>query len=232
MTTQNDHTASSDSTNSPASGNQSNPAEWQDWNDDEIVRTPIPERKRSGFDRVSFVAELKKNKPVESGRFMMGMSKSNNAAEFGKRSHSKRKASNPANREPISHTQMRGIHHGAPLKVYLGAFITALFYFSIFLLFIDILIISLTFEMGIRDFFVLGFLLLTTLLFVTFARSCRCGICKASFFLAGKLNRHARSHSLPFLGRNLPTALHALLLFWLRCPACGTPTRLIGKKGK
>lgn len=203
----------------------------QDWmEEDDIIRTEIPDRKRSGFDRVAFVAELKKNTPEENGKFIMGISKSNPSTEFGKHTRARKKTQSPSPQQPLPRTQIRGIHHGAPLKVYLGALITVLFYGAIALFAFEFLLIGLTFKIGIEDILILAFLLIMIVLFVTGARSCRCGICKSPFFCSGKMNTHESAHSLPIFGKNLPTALHALFLLWLRCPACGTPTRLLSKK--
>lgn len=59
-----------------------------------------------------------------------------------------------------------------------------------------------------------------------------CPVCHMRLFTFRNYNRHRAAHYLPLLGYNFTTALHILLLWNYTCPACGTPAKFIGAKGR
>ena len=68
--------------------------------------------------------------------------------------------------------------------------------------------------------------------FVLFSRLATCPVCHMRIFSFGQYTRNRAAHYLPFFGYNIATALHTILLWRYNCPACGTPVKLIGSKGR
>lgn len=61
------------------------------------------------------------------------------------------------------------------------------------------------------------------------ARTAECGVCHMRLFSFKHYSHHRTAHHLPFIGYTIATALHIIMLFWFRCPACGTQMKLFGK---
>lgn len=70
------------------------------------------------------------------------------------------------------------------------------------------------------------------LLYIFIAYSATCPVCHMRIFRFSHYTRNRAAHHLPILGYNFTTALHMLLFWRYNCPGCGTPVRLIGRKGR
>lgn len=65
------------------------------------------------------------------------------------------------------------------------------------------------------------------------SRMALCSVCHMRVYTFSNYVRNRAAHKLPLLGHTLATALHVILFFQFRCPACGTQMKLIGRrKGK
>lgn len=195
------------------------------------TRIEIPNKKRSGFDRSAFIAELKKEVPSikkPAIKIGMGKSKSSNPAGFRHTHHHNYQEDSSSNRIHI-----RGIKYSSPCKVYLGALITVAFYLSVIATMSLLLKIGFVGHIGKEGYVILSMLLFFTILFYSVSRSCKCTVCRASFFGSKKFNKHIKAHQIGGMGYSFFTAIHIIFLFWLKCPACGTAQRLIvARKGK
>lgn len=127
------------------------------------------------------------------------------------------------------HSKYNSIHCYNPLRVYLTAWITLLLYLDFVawiiippLLFIEIIDISILIMLGV--------LILPLVLYVSVYRKTMCAVCNMPLFTLRAYTRNRYAHKLPLLGTTLPTALHTIFFFWFRCPACGTPQKLLGRK--
>lgn len=61
------------------------------------------------------------------------------------------------------------------------------------------------------------------------SRMATCSVCHIGIFSFRNYPRNKAAHHLPLLGYTLATALHVLLFFQFRCPACGTQMKLFGR---
>lgn len=70
------------------------------------------------------------------------------------------------------------------------------------------------------------------LLFLIFARKCRCRVCSCHFFFVKRCFKHRSAHRIRILGFAGSAALHVLLFRWMRCMYCGTAIRMRIPKGE
>ncbi len=68
--------------------------------------------------------------------------------------------------------------------------------------------------------------------FLILSRMATCPVCHMKIFSFSQYTRNRAAHHLPGLGYNIATALHTIFLLRYNCPACGTPVKLIGGKGR
>lgn len=68
--------------------------------------------------------------------------------------------------------------------------------------------------------------------FIIFSRLATCPVCHMRIFSFGQYTRNRAAHYMPLFGYNIPTALHTIFLWRYNCPACGTPVKLVGSKGR
>lgn len=65
------------------------------------------------------------------------------------------------------------------------------------------------------------------------SRMATCSVCHIGIFSFRNYPRNKAAHHLPLLGYTLATALHVIIFFQFRCPACGTQMKLFGRhRGK
>lgn len=64
------------------------------------------------------------------------------------------------------------------------------------------------------------------------SRSATCPVCHVRLFTFKNYSRNRAAHYIPGLGYNVATALHIIFLARYTCPGCGTPVKLLGKKGR
>ena len=66
--------------------------------------------------------------------------------------------------------------------------------------------------------------------YLLIVRKTKCSVCNMPSLSMANYPRNKFAHHFPLLGYTLPTALHIIFFWWYRCPACGTPQKLIKKK--
>lgn len=67
---------------------------------------------------------------------------------------------------------------------------------------------------------------------IIYSRITTCSVCHMRIFSFKNYGRNRAAHHLPILGYTIPTALHILLFFQYRCPACGTTQKLFARRSK
>ena len=68
--------------------------------------------------------------------------------------------------------------------------------------------------------------------YLIYARLATCPVCHMRIFRYHHYTRNRAAHCWPLLGYNLSTALHLIFRAFYVCPACGTPVKLLGSKGR
>lgn len=136
-------------------------------------------------------------------------------------------------RDPQSRRYIRGVMHGYPLKMALGAVVTLMICFMLPVGIISSLLLLLSEEVPKRfgwvpDWFLVFPLSLPAfgLLYLIWGMGCSCRICGQKIFSPRMCLKNAKAHRLPGLGHIIPVCLHMLLFKWFRCTYCGTPVRL------
>lgn len=66
--------------------------------------------------------------------------------------------------------------------------------------------------------------------YILIVRNTKCSVCNMPSLSMANYPRNKFAHHFPLLGYTLPTALHIIFFWWYRCPACGTPQKLLKKK--
>lgn len=122
------------------------------------------------------------------------------------------------------------IRNTRPQRTYLSAFLFIWLYAGI----LYFIVTAFRFIIGVDDAVMLAIsiaVLFTGLLaYFFFVRKTTCPVCSHRIFSFHSFNFNRNAHRWPLLSCSLSTALHIFLLFWFRCPACGTAQRIIGKK--
>lgn len=136
-------------------------------------------------------------------------------------------------KNPQSRRYIRGVMHGYPLKMALGAVVTLLLCVMLPVAIISSLLLLLSQEMPKHFSWVPEWLLafplslpLFGLLYLIWGMGCSCRICGQKIFSPRMCLKNAKAHHLPGLGHIIPVSLHMLLFRWFRCTYCGTPIRL------
>lgn len=65
--------------------------------------------------------------------------------------------------------------------------------------------------------------------YLIYVHMATCSVCHMNIFSFKAYTRNRAAHHLPLLGYTFATALHILLFFQYRCPACGTQQKLFGR---
>lgn len=122
------------------------------------------------------------------------------------------------------------IRNTRPHRTYISAFLFILLYASI----VYFIVTAFRFIIGVDDALMLAIssavLLTGLMLYFFFARKTTCPVCSHRIYTFHSFNFNRSAHKLPLLSCSLSTALHIFFFFWFRCPACGTPQKIIGKK--
>ncbi len=122
------------------------------------------------------------------------------------------------------------IHNSRPLRTYISAFFTILFYVDILAWITVPLIIFMGFLPELNTKLVLAVLIVGALPYITFAKHTQCPVCSMPILDRRHFSRNKHAHNCPILGHVFCTAMHILFCFWFRCPGCGTPQRLIRRR--
>jgi hypothetical protein len=132
-------------------------------------------------------------------------------------------------RKMHSRAYIRGVLHPQPIRVKLGAFLSAL---TIGLLPLSlmaggaILFFKDDHELVIWSAAVPVASVILGLMYLIFARPVKCRVCGQPLFAAKSCRRNPQGHRIPFLGYILPTSFQLLIFHWFRCMYCGTSIRL------
>ena len=134
--------------------------------------------------------------------------------------------------EPVEHTRRSGnaIHNTHPYRTYSSALLFIWMYATL----VAFVIVAFRFIMGIDSELnpaIIAAIPISGIIpyFLLVRRTC-CPVCNHRLFSMHSFNHNKNAHKLPLLSCSLTTALHIFFFFWFRCPACGTPQKLFGKK--
>ena len=128
----------------------------------------------------------------------------------GKKEHSKR--------------YIRGVLYPQPFKLRLAAFVAVLFFLSMPIAIVGIVMIVQT---GIIMWAAApAATILLSLIYLVVAVRMKCRICGQPLYTPKGCLRHIKAHHFPLLGYILPTSIHILFFNWFRCTYCGTSIRL------
>lgn len=75
-----------------------------------------------------------------------------------------------------------------------------------------------------------GLFLSGVLPYLLIVRKTKCSVCNMPVLSMSNYPRNKHAHHFPLLGYTIPTALHLFFLLWYRCPACGTPQKLLKRR--
>lgn len=119
------------------------------------------------------------------------------------------------------------IHNIRPLRTYLSALFTILFYVDILAWLAVPLLIFMGLLPELNIMLVLVVLVTGVVPYITYAKYTKCPVCNMPILSRRHFSRNKYAHNCPILGYVFSTALHILFCFWFRCPGCGTPQHLI-----
>lgn len=119
------------------------------------------------------------------------------------------------------------IHNSWPLRTYMSAIFTIMFYVDILAWLTVPLLIFMGLLPDLDIKLVLVVLAVGALPYITYAKYTKCPVCSMPILNRRHFSRNKYAHNLPILGHVFCTALIILFCFWFRCPACGTPQHLI-----
>jgi hypothetical protein len=138
-----------------------------------------------------------------------------------------------AGRDPQSRRYIRGVLHGQPYSMRIGAIITLLLVVLLPVGVISAFLLLLSAEVPVHFSWVPKGLLifpvslpLIGLAYLIWGINGSCRICGQRQFLPKVCLKNAKAHYIPGLGHIIPLCLHMLLFSWFRCTYCGTPVRL------
>lgn len=135
--------------------------------------------------------------------------------------------------DPQSRRYIRGVLHGNPLKLTVGALVTLMLAVMLPFAILAPMLLLLSKQMPERFGWVPEWVLvfpvslpLFGLAYLIWGVSCSCRICGQKLFTPKMCLKNSKAHRLPGLGHIIPTSIHMLLFRWFRCIYCGTPVRL------
>jgi hypothetical protein len=136
-------------------------------------------------------------------------------------------------RDPQSRRYIRGVMHGYPIRMALGAVVTLMVSAMLPAAIISSLLLLLSEEVPKHFGWVPEWLLvfplslpLFGLLYLIWGIGCSCRVCGQKIFAPRMCLKNAKAHHITGLGHIIPVCLHMLLFKWFRCTYCGTPIRL------
>lgn len=136
-------------------------------------------------------------------------------------------------RDPQSRRYIRGVMHGYPIRMGIGAVVTLMVFFMLPTAIVSSLLLLLSEEMPQRFGWVPKWLLvfpvslpLFGLLYLISGIGCSCRVCGQKMFVPRMCLKNAKAHHIRGLGHIIPVSIHMLLFKWFRCTYCGTPIRL------
>lgn len=133
------------------------------------------------------------------------------------------------NKQRMMHSSVRTSH---PIKSILAAFSTLLLVVPAISVFVLPFMMA-TNALPETPIIILAFglIIAPSLPYLLFSRLALCPVCHIRIFNFSDYSRNRLAHRIPGLGYNITTALHIIFRFKYICPGCGTPVRLVRKKG-
>lgn len=176
-----------------------------------VTETPTNEEPKEPTDETGVNRELPKLIPL-------------------RHSSSKKKKKPTSKTHKELHDKSHCVHCTHPLRIYIGAWLTLLFYIDIlaWLTIPALLLMGVLPEMNAK--LVIAGLLLPALPFIFTCRKAKCSVCNIAIYPLRRYTHNRFAHNFLFFGTALSTALHVICFLWFRCPGCGTPQRLLRKK--
>lgn len=177
-----------------------------------VTETPSNEEQQEPTDKSGINRELPKLVPLRPS------------------SKKKKKKNHTSSVHKALHDKSHCVHNTHPLRIYIGAWLTLLFYLDV-LAWITIpalMLMGVLPEMNAK--LVIAGLSLPALPFIFICRKAKCSVCNLSVYPLRRYTHNRYAHNFLFFGTALSTALHVICFLWFRCPGCGTPQRLLRKK--
>ncbi len=136
----------------------------------------------------------------------------------------KRKKDNPHN---FSHA----IHCAHPYATWLGAWFTVFLYLTIACLVLSVigLLIGIEFDGHAALPYAAGMVAIV-ITYAILTNMALCSTCRIPIFSFRRYPKHRKAHRIPLLGVTIPTALSIIFCLRYRCPSCGTPQKLFGRR--
>ncbi len=118
-----------------------------------------------------------------------------------------------------------------PLAIYLGAWATVFLVAAIIVLLLGVagLLIGIEFQ-GKESVMVAAATVVVVLFYAIMLSMATCSTCRVSVFSFRRYPRHRKAHHIFLLGYTFATALYTIFFFRYRCPSCGTPQKLFGRR--
>lgn len=129
-------------------------------------------------------------------------------------------------RETGAHKGYHPIRCSHPLRTYLGAWATVLFFPGIFGIVSLPLILLFGMFGSVNPTYLIAGVLLLVAPYLIMLRRTTCSVCHVRVFSFSAYGRNRVAHHWPLLGYTLSTALHIIFCLSYNCPACGTPQKL------
>ncbi len=118
-----------------------------------------------------------------------------------------------------------------PFATYLGAWATLFLVVAITVLLLGVAGLLIGIEFQGKEWVMVSAALVGVVLFYAIMLSmATCSTCRISIFSFRRYPRHRKAHRLPVLGYTIATALYTIFFFRHRCPSCGTPQKLFGRR--
>ncbi len=123
------------------------------------------------------------------------------------------------------------IHCAHPFAIYLNAWFTLFLAIAILILLLSVAGLLIGIEVDRTIGLVLAASLVTIVIsYAIMLTMGTCSTCRISVFSFRRYPRHRKAHYIPLMGHTLATALYTIFFFRFRCPSCGTPQKLLGRR--
>ncbi len=118
-----------------------------------------------------------------------------------------------------------------PFAIYLGAWATLFVVAAVIVLLLSVAGLLIGIELERPTALILASGLTAAVLFYAIMVSmASCSTCRVSVFSFRRYPKHRKAHHIFLLGYTIATALYTIFFFRYRCPSCGTPQKLFGKR--
>ncbi len=192
---------------------------------DTNASSSLPEKEKAPIPREAFfphAAEPQKRRfSAATGRMLV-----DHEARKAAALDENRRKDNP---QGFSHA----IHCAHPFATYLGAWFTLFFYITVIILVTCVagLLIGIEYD-GRSALPVAAGMVAIVIGYAILLNSALCSTCRISVFSFRRFPKHRKAHRIPLLGYTLATALSVIFCLRYRCPSCGTPQKLFGRRSR